>query len=508
MKPSKELFYLIKSLTKSEKRYFKLTSSLQQGEKNYVRLFDAIESQGNYDEEEIKSLFKGTTFIQHLPSEKNHLYSLLLKSLRNFHSDKSLPAQMQEFLKNIEILYGKALYRECNKLVKKAKKIARDHEEFHFILELINWERLLMEEGYVRGNFNKSIDSLVREEEEVLEKQRNLAEYQILYSKINYVFRKGGYTRNDKEKKIVNDIMTHHLIRGQDTALSVKASTACFYVQGLCAWTNGDMELAYVNFKKVMDRFKLHPALISELPNRYTRVLYHQLLYYIEKGDFTRFPDTLSHLKSLSKRPAFSSIDMQIRIFTFSTINELMASHVKKDFERGEQVVEEILTGLEKYKFKISKEDVIVYYYNISRHYFGTGDYKKALEYINKVLNDNEANLRQDLFVFARLFNLVIHYELGNFDLLDYILKSTSRFIKKINRDYNYENTVLRYMKKLLKTVQSHQKPEADLREFKNEIIKIYSNPFQRVTLEYFDFISWIDEKLISVKPELKKASL
>ncbi len=50
MKPSTELFQLIKSLSKSEKRYFKLTSSLQSGEKNYMKLFDAIEAQYEYDE--------------------------------------------------------------------------------------------------------------------------------------------------------------------------------------------------------------------------------------------------------------------------------------------------------------------------------------------------------------------------------------------------------------------------------------------------------------------------
>ena len=500
MKPSKELFHLIKSLTKSEKRYFKLTSSLQQGEKNYVKLFDAIEEQSDYNEEEIKKLFKNTTFIQHLPSEKNHLYNLLLKSLRNFHSDKSVSAQMQEYLKNIEILYDKALYKECNKILRKAKKIAIDNEEFYFQLELINWERTLLEEGYVRGKFNKSIDSLVQEEEEVLEKLRNLAEYQILYSKINYVFRKGGFTRNEKERQIVNEIMNHHLIRGKDTALSLKASTACFYIQGLCAWTNRDMDLAFSNFKKVMDRFKLKPALINELPKRYTRVLNHQLMYHIDQGNFDQFFESLSHMKSLIKRPAFKSIDLQIRIFTFSTINELLACQAMHDHERGDKVVAEILEGMDNYKFKISKEDVIVYYYNISRHYFGSGDFKKALEYINRVLNDNEANLRQDLFVFARLFNLIIHYELENYELLDYIIKSTERFIKKKNRDYEYESTVLKYMKKLIKNKQMNQSNLKTFEEFRDEIKRIYKNTYEMITMENFNVLSWIDEKIEASK--------
>ena len=58
MKPSIELFKLIKSLTKSEKRFFKLSSSLQSGEKNYLKIFDAIEKQDEYVEEEIKTSFR------------------------------------------------------------------------------------------------------------------------------------------------------------------------------------------------------------------------------------------------------------------------------------------------------------------------------------------------------------------------------------------------------------------------------------------------------------------
>ncbi len=65
MKPSAELFELVKSLTKSEKRFFKLSSSLQSGEKNYLKIFDAIDKQKEYDEEGIKKQFGKQTFIKH-----------------------------------------------------------------------------------------------------------------------------------------------------------------------------------------------------------------------------------------------------------------------------------------------------------------------------------------------------------------------------------------------------------------------------------------------------------
>ena len=111
MKPSPELFNLIQSLSKSEKRFFKLSSSLQEGEKNYLKLFETIEKQQQYNEAEIKKKYENEKFIQHLPSEKNHLYKLILKSLRGYHSDNSINSILKQELKNIEILYNKALYK-------------------------------------------------------------------------------------------------------------------------------------------------------------------------------------------------------------------------------------------------------------------------------------------------------------------------------------------------------------------------------------------------------------
>ncbi len=508
MKPSNELFYLIKSLTKSEKRYFKLASTLQQGQKNYLQLFDAIEEQDEYDEQSIKDRFKGTVFIKHLPSEKNHLYYLILKSLRNFHADSTASSQLQEQIKNIEILFNKALYKECNKLVKKAKKMATDHEEFYFMLELISWEKVLLEEGYARGKFNKKIDDLVAEEQHVLENLRNLAEYQILYSKINYVFRKGGYTRNEKERKIVDEILNYHLIKGKDTALSKKASTACFYIKGLCAWTNRDLDTARDNFLLVIDRFEQNPLLIKELPKRYTRVLNNLLMYYVDRQEFDSFFEYLNKTKSLIKKEGFRSIDMQIRLFSFTRIAELLAYESMGEYDKGEAVIDNILQGIAEFQPKISKEDVIVFYFYISRFYFGSGDFKKSLEYINKVLNDNEANLRQDIFAFSRLINLFIHYELKNYDLLDYIVKSTLRYLKKKNYEYRFELTVIKHIKKLVKVHQYDREVQTTLEEFKKDIEELFNNPYEQVTKEYFDVISWINSKMQGISlAEYKRKS-
>ena len=266
MKPSEELFKLIKSLTKSEKRFFKLTSTLQSGDKNYIRLFDAIENQPHYDESEIKHLFKKETFIKHLPSEKNHLYKLILKSLRAFTADNSVNSQLQDELKNVELLYQKAHYKECRKIIDKAKKLAYSNEKFYYLSEIINWEKQLLEEEYLAGNFDKNLDSLIREEQEVLEKLRNLAEYRILYSKINYVFRKGGFARDEREMQLVREISDNHLIKGKNTAKSRRAAASCYYIQGLADVFRQDYNSSFEKFSKVVRIFEENPSLIRDIP--------------------------------------------------------------------------------------------------------------------------------------------------------------------------------------------------------------------------------------------------
>jgi len=91
--------------------FFKLSSSLQTGDKNYLKIFDAIDKQVEYDEGGVKHMFRKETFIRHFPSEKNHLYKLILKSLRAYHADNSVSSLLKQEIKNIEILFEKALFQ-------------------------------------------------------------------------------------------------------------------------------------------------------------------------------------------------------------------------------------------------------------------------------------------------------------------------------------------------------------------------------------------------------------
>ena len=495
MKPSIELFNLIKSLSKSEKRFFKLTSSLQSGEKNYLKLFDYIEKQSFYDEKQLKSDFENEIFIKHLPSEKNHLYKLILKSLRMFYSDQSIGSVLSQDIKNIEILYKKALYKECEKLVSRSKKTAEKYEKFYYWFELINWEKKLIESSYESGVFSINIDELVDEEEMVLSKLRNLAEYMVLYAKINLIFRSGGFTRSVEEETRVAEIADNHLIKGKNTAISSNAASICYYIKGLCAATTRNYIDSYVYFNKTKEILDNNPEVKLDSSKRYVLVQFHLLRCYIDSGNFEKAESLIDEIRLLKSQKGFKTIDISVQIFSNSYNQELVLLHKKGEFEKSVHLIPIIDKEEGLLKGDITKEMEIVLKCNKAYSCFGTRDFKTSLQYINDVLNDNESMLRQDIYSFSRLLNLIIHFELENYDFLEYVIRSTNRYLSKQDREYKIEMLCIKHIRKLSKTSIESSQVEI-FEKMKEEVNELLDTHHERVILEYFDLISWIESKL------------
>jgi hypothetical protein len=495
MKPSTELHDLVKSLTKSEKRFFKLHSALQSGPKNYLRIFEAVDAQETYDEDGLKKLFAKEIFIKHFPSEKNHLYKLILKALRAYHAEASVSGQLKIEIKNIEILYDKALYEEANKTLHRAKRIARENERFYYWFELLNWEKQLLEEAYESGEFTKDLDALIEEERDVIEKLRNLAAYHILYSKINYVFRSGGYVRTDEEHAMVEEISEHPLIKGKNTALSKRAATICYYTQGFCQWAMRDWRLSLEKFSRVKQILDEQTQLKADLPKRYVKALQYIIQCQIELGEFNEARENIRAMRQVNAEPGFGGIDIAVQTFQASYLSELRLYDRQGEYTKAVELVKPILQGLEDYANRLHKEHELEFYFTLACVHFGADQTNKSLFWLNKVLNDPEPTLRQDIFTNARLFNLLVHYELGNFDLLQYIVRSTHRFLSKRHRALGVENLMIDGIKKLSRMQKDTSKRET-YKAMRDGLATLMTDPNESVVLKYFDFLSWAESKV------------
>lgn len=495
MKPSHDLFQLIKSLTKSEKRFFKLFSSLQTGEKNYFKLFDYIEQQSSYDEKKLKEHFKEERFIRHLPSEKNHLYKLILKSLRQYYGEQSASNILKQELKNIEILYSKALHNRATKLLKRAKKIAHENEEFYFLNELIAWEKVLTEESYESGNFDVNLNNIIKEESEVIEKLRNLAEYHILYSRINAVFRSDVFTKNEEQRKTVSEIENHHLIKGKNTALSIRASSICYYIQGLCAATKRNFELSYKKFNHVRNLLDKNPKIKVDLSQRYVLTLFHLMKSYFHDRDFVMAQEMIEQIKNLKGKKGFKSLHLTLRINNILLTDQINLYNLQGEFNKSLQILEKEYKANENLITRSSKEQQIKFYFNAAYTLFAVSDYKNALQFINLILNDNEHQLRQDIYSFSRILNLLLHFELSNYDYLEYSTNSAIRYLNKTKRDHQIEKVFIKQIKRIAKTATNLEIVPI-YKDTLDQVNALLENENEHVILDYINIVAWLKSKI------------
>jgi tetratricopeptide (TPR) repeat protein len=447
MKPTNDLHELVQSLTKSEKRFFKLQSSLQSGEKNYVRIFDLLERMEVYDEEYVKEHFKGEVFLKHLPSEKNHLFKLILKALRSFHGEHSTSNLIKQELKNVEILFYKGLYLECKKALKRAKRMATDHEFFYYLFEIISWQKTLLEEDYENGDFSESIDDLSREEEEVLVRLRNLTEYQVLYGKVNAVFRLGGFTPSAVDEESIREMKNSLLISDETHAQSSRARCIRLYSLGFCAIAQNEIEKANHHFEQLLALFDECAWLKDDKAKRYLRTLGQYLTCKILLKDRQAAKQLYGRLEELAELPRFQSHDLHV--FRTRMMKQLQIE-MALFFDQSVNI-EDLKSAIEEDSSYISKEFDMVFNYRLAMYEFANKNYQKAQKYVNYVINNAERDLRQDVYGHVRVLNVFIHLCLENHDLVDYALKSIIRFYSNRDRDHAAEVNFLKVLKQLNK---------------------------------------------------------
>jgi len=139
-----QLFKLIKSLSKSEKRNFTIYAKRIQSSESlkFIRLFEFLEKQKMVNDKIILAGLHGIEKSQ-LSNLKRHLYKQIMASLRMIHIQRNSSIQVREYYDYAKILYGKGLYLQSLKIVKKAQDLAKKNGYDIMLLTLIEFRKLI-----------------------------------------------------------------------------------------------------------------------------------------------------------------------------------------------------------------------------------------------------------------------------------------------------------------------------------------------------------------------------
>jgi hypothetical protein len=156
-------------------------------------------------------------------------------------------------------------------------------------------------------------------------------------------------------------------------------------------------------------------------------------------------------------------------------------------------LVPEIEEKIKEYGFYIDRHRILVFNYKIASLYFGDADYDKSIDYLRRIIN-GDIDLRIDLQCYARLLHLLAHYELGNFELIEYLVKSVYRFMAKMENLTVIEQEMFNFLRDSFRLSADKIKPE--FTKFLHKIKQYETSRFETRAFAYFDIISWIESKI------------
>ncbi|MBK8551831.1 MAG: hypothetical protein IPL53_12500 [Ignavibacteria bacterium] len=487
MKPTKELFELIKSLSGSEKRYFKLNASLQKGNKNYIKLFDAIDAQRSFDENEIKDRFKNESFVRNLTVTKHYLYKLIFKSLILFHSEKSTDAKLNAILNRCKIMFDKGLFKQYFKTIENGKVLAYKTERFTILLEFIEIEKLLMKKKEL-GKKNRN--ALYDEELEVLEKIKSISNFKRAISNLFSLVRTVGLIRDKVSEKKIDLIIS--TLEYKDASNSIRAMESVFLLKYLENRLKGNYEEAINYCKKRFDLISKHPPVFKDFllePKLDSLEFYISSALRLKK--FNEVKKIFKKYNTLSRELENDRINYIMTDFEI----KLLISIETADKKASENLIPEIIKFLISHDGKILINSENFFYYNISKYFFVTGDFNMALNTLNNFLGSKYVKATPEFESYLRILNILIHYELSNFKLLQYLIPSAKKYLQNKRKLYKYETAALSAIGKLIRTKQK-DKIQKYFIQLRDEAAELKKDKYEKNAFEYFDLKKWAEHKL------------
>ena len=488
------LFILIKSLSKSEKRQFKLyvgRLGVNEGSK-FLMLFNILEKLSYYDEAAI--LKKGIVKKQQLSNLKAHLYKQILISLRLNPSHQDVRIQIREQLDFATILYHKGLYKQSLKILDKVKAVAIANEEKNIAYEIIELEKVI-ESQYITRSISNRADELTIQARDISMQNVLASKLSNLSLQLYGLFLKTGYVKNDEENKRITKYFKARLPKYDINNLGFREKLWLFKAHLWYSFLTHDFLSCYKYASKWVDLFYANQNMIALNPVFFLRGNHYLLetLFYINYHD--KFKETLSKLEDITHKDWFPKDD-NIESLTFMYIynNKLNLHFMEGSFKEGLPLADEVLENLKKFRNKIDEHHVMVLYYKIASLYFGVGDYRKSIEFLNRIISNKSLEMREDLLCFSRVLNLVAHYEAGLDYNLDVLIKSTFKFLIKMEDLYEVQKEIIKFLKRL-----GDMYPQ----ELKGEFIKLHEklrqfedHPYERRAFLYLDVISWLESKI------------
>ncbi len=508
MEKNDTLFLLVKSLMKSEKRQFKLYAGRLGGnsEKNFMALFNVLDKMEEFDEKII--LQKTNIKKQQLSNSKAHLYKQILVSLKLNPSHKNIKAQIREQLDFSTILYNKGLHKQSLKILDKVKSVALLNNENNLAFEIVEFEKII-ESQYITRSMSSRADDLINQSKELSDKTVLLSKFSNLSLKLYSLLLKKGYVKTDEDFEQIKNSFDKSLPDYKISKLGLKEK---LFLYKAYLWYNlitQNFVNSYKYAQKWVELFHYNPVMKKNNPVFYLKGINYLLESLFLIQHVAKFKSTLHYLEEeIEQHNFFLNENTESLSFLYLYLNKINLYFLEGNFNEGIDLIPEVLDKIDNFKNKIDEYHIMVFYYKFASLYFGAEQYENCIFYLEKIIKNKGLKMREDLLCFSRILNLVAHYEAGLDQNLDVLIRSTYKFLIKMNELHLVQKKFIDFLRNL-SNIYPHELKNAFIDLHKE--LKVFENhPYEKRSFMYLDMISWLESKIDNVPVEsiIKKKAL
>jgi hypothetical protein len=459
---------------------------------NFMSLFNLLDKVSTYNDELI--LQKTNIKKQQISNTKAHLYKQILVSLRFNPVHQNVKSQIREQFDFASILYSKGLYKQSLKILEKAKELALNNDENNLAYGIVEFEKVI-ESQYITHSISNRADQLSEQAKKLSLKNVRTSKLSNLSLQLYSLLLKQGYVKDESDSKIVSEYFEKRLPKYQLSDLGFMEKLFLYKAYLWRSLILQDFISSYKYAQKWVDLFQDNPEMKKQNPVFYLKgvnYLLESLFLTMHKTKFNNLLETLRtdiDLEQISLNENTKTL-----AFIYYSQNKLNLHFIDGTFSDGLKFVSELLLEIEDYKDKIDAHHIMVFYYKIACMYFGAGKNEECIFYLEKIINNKDLSMREDLLCFSRVLNLVAHYDAGIDYNIEKLIVSTYKFLIKMNDLHEVQRKMIAFLKNL-----SNIYPQDLRKEFVklyDELIQYKDHPYEKRAFLYLDILSWLESKI------------
>lgn len=459
---------------------------------SYMLLFNAIAEQEVYDEESIKKKLRNEKFIKHLSVTKSQLYDLVLRILRFSQQETSTHVKIFSSIDAADILFARSLYDAAFYELDKARKLCEE-AGFDAELLLVTLRERRFHSVITTTRFPEIMDAVDQKGRHILLSLQRQHDLQGIYYKIMFFMRSERFIRTPEQEAYLDNLAAHPALQVPFEELGFRGKITHLMFLKMYWQLKNEEEKSVGYMQQVVQTYNSHPSAIAAEPMLYVNAIVNLLNIY---SKMKRSAEVEHYIKAVDEKTLHNN-PLAMGMFRSLKANYAISAYQESNrFEELATLAPSMLEELDQYKNHMNSARYTATVFNLMLVYLYNRMYGEMLTLVNRLLDVKEDDINREFLAHTRIYQLIVHYELGNMVLLESIVRSAKHFLQTREHFYETERIAISHFARLTSAADKYILKERFtdmLRELKhaaetNEL----EEKFQEQTLLHI----WLEAKI------------